>query len=138
MIDFSKAARISIASGFKGTSILTNSNSISSFFSLSPGTSINILTGNFAGPIPVTIPTVNSNAATQVQFQLSGLESYWHVINGNFVGNYSSNTYQILAFYAYNATTLTIYFIIVNQSAGTVTVPDITFNCRAYLFIAPW
>ncbi len=77
----------------------------------------------------------NSNSISQVQVNYGGLESFYRAING--VPTVNLSTYQVSSFYYFNETTLTVYTIVANQSGSSVTIPTITINCRAFLFLSP-
>jgi len=93
--------------------------------------------GNFV-LAQATINMDNTNAISQVQVQYSGLETFWHVITGTVSTLYSSSTYEIQTFYSFSGSLLTVNVVVANQSAGSVVIPAITINCKAFLFLAPF
>lgn len=93
--------------------------------------------GGFISSIASTALS-NSNSISQVQLMYSGLETFYRVINGAFVGNYDSGTYQIQSFYYFDSTNLYVQTIIANQTGSAITIPAITVKCRAFLFLAPF
>lgn len=51
---------------------------------------------------------------------------------------WNSGQYEIESYYYFDATNLNVFSVIVNQTAGSITIPNITINCRGFLFIAPF
>lgn len=95
----------------------------------------NIAVGGF---VSYTATTAMDNAGSicQVQTYYDGLEAFWRVINGSSVTNFTN--YQVLTYYYFSGTTLSVNTLISNQTGGTITIPAITVNCRAFLFLAPF
>lgn len=124
----SKLVAASIFDGFK--------NYQSTSFSVSVPTQ-NLGAGDFV-QYSASSALNNTNSISQVQIQYSGLTSEYLVINGSLTTNWSANNYQIETFYYFSGSTLYVYNVIVNQTGGTITIPNITINCRGFLFIAPF
>lgn len=128
MIIPSKLSAASAMSGFK--------NYLSSACSVSVPAQ-NLPAGGFVAYVAST-PLNNTNSVSQVQIQYTGLSTQWFVLYGSLTTSWNNNAYQIETFYYFNSSTLFIYTIISNQTAGTVFVPAFTVNCNAFLFIAPF
>lgn len=128
MLDFGKVFMTSTADGFKNYGNASFSTTISGG-SLGAGAFVSAT---------ATTSLSNSNSITQVSTQYSGLESFWRTINGVFVGNYGGGNYQVQTFYYFTSTTLSVVTVVVNQTGGTITIPTITINCRAFLFQTPF
>lgn len=119
-------------SGFMNSSAATFSASVSSQ---------NISAGGYIGPIRASTPLNNTNAVSQVQIQYSGVDSFWRILPGNItynVPNSSSPTYQIESFSYFSGGTLYVDSYVSNQTGGTITIPAIIFNCRGFVFLAPF
>lgn len=127
-MNYTNIQSTSTADAFKSYNIKPFSSSIAGQ-TLSAGTFVSTT---------ATTTVDNTNAVTQVQTRYSGLESFYRVINGCAISNYVVNTYQIQTLYYFTATTLTVQTIVINQTGGNVTIPAITIDCRAFLFLAPF
>lgn len=91
--------------------------------------------------VSATTPLNNSNAVSEVQVQFSGLETFYRLVPGSIAVDYPTSgtrTYEIEVIEYFLGGNLHMDFYIVNQTAGSVTVPAITFNCRAFLYVAPF
>jgi len=100
-----------------------------------------IATGNYVGPYTASATLNNSNAVTEVQLQYSGLDSFWREVPGYInilVPNAGAVTYEVQSFTYFKNGSVYVDTYISNQTGGTVTIPAITVNCRAFLFIAPF
>lgn len=100
-----------------------------------------LLSGGYTGPIRASAAINNTNEVSQVQVNFGGLESFYRLLPGTFFELYpsaASPQYEIEAFSYFTNGNITCDFWISNQSAGSVSVPAITFNCNASLFIAPF
>jgi hypothetical protein len=127
--------------GFKNYDNKTGSNSIHQLLGLSAGTSVVVTAGSYIGPVSITIPLNNSNAVSQVLVQYGGLESFYRLLPGIIIVDYpdaGSASYQIQSISYYSGGNLHIDNYVINETGGSVTVPDITFNCTASLFKAPF
>lgn len=132
MVDTNKIRAAGEFSGFK--------NYTTSIFSVSYAGG-SILAGAFAGVLRASTPLNNGNAISEVQIQYSGIETFYQKIPGNVTNEYpnaSATTYEIQSLTYFSGATLFVDSYIVNQTAGTITVPAITFNCRAFLYVAPF
>lgn len=127
-MNYSYISSTSTASAFKNYDSATFSSSISG----------QVLSAGAFVSATATASLSNPNSVCQVQTKYTGLESFYRVINGQVIGNYSGGNYQIQSFYYFTSTTLTVMTIIANQTAGNVTIPAITIDCRAFLFKAPF
>lgn len=105
-----------------------------------------ILTGSIAGgtltagafvstTMSATLP--NTAAISQVQIQYAGVTTEYFVLNGSLVYNPTTN-YQIESLVSYSGTTLNVFTVVSNQTAGSITIPTITMTARAFLFLAPF
>jgi len=96
---------------------------------------------SYIGPYTASAALNNSNAVTEVQLQYSGLDSFWREVPGNIsiiVPNAGAATYEVQSFTYFKNGSVYVDTYISNQSGSTVTIPAITVNCRAFLFIAPF
>lgn len=125
-MNFTHIHNTSIASSFKRYDSKTFSSSIASQ---------TIPVNGYVTSIATTSLN-NSNSISQVLTNYSGLESFYRVLNGSPTVNLT--TYQIYSFYYFTSTTLTVYTLLSNQSGGSINIPAITINCRAFLFLAPF
>lgn len=129
MINPSKLAASSAMDGFK--------NYLSSSFSATVSGQT-IASGHFVS-ITTSTPLNNANSVSQLQVQYSGTgNSEWFIVNGSIITNYSSPNYQIESYYYFDSTNLNLFTVIVNESAGSITIPTIKINCRGFLFLAPF
>ena len=96
---------------------------------------------SYIGPYTASAALNNNNAVTEVQLQYSGLDSFWREVPGNIsiiVPNAGAATYEVQSFTYFKNGSVYVDTYISNQSGSTVTIPAITVNCRAFLFIAPF
>jgi|SRR6185312_1491667 len=128
MIIPSKLAAASTLGGFK--------NYLSSSFSVNVPTQ-NVNAGNF---ISFTASTAlsNTNSISQVQIQYNGLSTDYYIMNGSVTTVWSAGALQVQSYYSFTPTTLSVFTVLVNQSGGVLNVPNITINCRGFLFLAPF
>lgn len=101
----------------------------------------NLTAGSFIGPIRASTPLNNSNAVCEVQIQYTGLDGFWRELPGVIVDNIpnaASPNYQIETFSYFSGGSLIVDTYISNQTGITVAIPAITFNCRGFLFLAPF
>lgn len=97
--------------------------------------------GAFTGPIRASAAINNTNEISQLQIRFTGIETFWRLLPGTFFIDYPSPTslsYQIEVFSYFENGSIFMDAYIVNESAGSVTIPAITFDCNASLFIAPF
>jgi len=130
-VNLNKVIATSLFSGFTNYSTATFSTTIA-------GQNIGALSYVSAS---ATTPLNNTNAVTQVQIQLSGLDSFWRLLPGNLTINYpnsSAPNYQVEVLSYFKSGTLHVDTYVINQTGGTITIPTITINCRAFLFLAPF
>lgn len=130
------------------TNIIVSSNNFSGFSNYTPSVpfsttvnSQNIATGHYIGPLRASTPLNNSNAVTEVQIQYVGLDSFVRILPGVIVyntPNATSPNYQIESFSYFTGGNLIVDSYISNQTAGTITIPTITFACQGFLFNAPF
>src|SRR6266404_4873728 len=80
----------------------------------------------------------NTNSISQVQLQYSGESNNYYILNGTILTNWDSSKLQIQSYYYFDATNLNVFTVLVNQSGGNYTIPTITVNIRAFLFLAPF
>lgn len=131
MPNFTNLAATSAADGFKNYSSVSFSASIASQ---------NIAAGGYATASAST-PLNNANAVSQVQVQFSGVNSFWQVLTGSIyqdVPDSASMTYEIEAISYFTGGNAKVDTYIINETAGTISIPAITINCRAFLFLAPF
>jgi len=96
---------------------------------------------SYIGPYTASAALNNSNAVTEVQLQYTGLDSFWREVPGYIaiiVPNAGAATYEVQSFTYFKNGSVYVDTYISNQSGSTVTIPAITVNCRAFLFIAPF
>jgi hypothetical protein len=99
-----------------------------------------LLTGTYA-QVTASTSLDNTNAVSEVQIQFSGLETFYRLAPGVIDVSYptvGTAQYSIICNVYFIDTTLYIDSYIVNQTAGSVVVPAISFDCRAFLYIAPF
>lgn len=80
----------------------------------------------------------NTNSVSQVQVNYGGLETAYRVVFGSIYNNYAGATYQLETIISFTGTTLSVTTYAINLTGSPVTIPDITVNCRAFLFLAPF
>lgn len=80
----------------------------------------------------------NTNAVSQVQVQYAGAQTDWNVVYGSINNYFAASTYEIESLYYFDSTNLNVFTVVVNQTGGNVTIPTITINCRAFLYLAPF
>jgi len=80
----------------------------------------------------------NANSISQVQVQYSGLSSNYYIMNGLVNTFWNSGDFEVESYYYFDGTNLNVFTVIVNQMAGSITIPNIAINCRGFLFIAPF
>lgn len=105
-----------------------------------------IPTTNFVGPIRASTPLNNSNAVSEVQVQIVGLDSFWRYIPGQSVAAYptgATEAYQVQTLAYYSGGSLVIDTYIINTTGsvvapGDVVIPALTINCRGFLYNAPF
>lgn len=128
MITPKNIAAASALSGFK--------NYLSSSFSVAvPGQSLGA--GAFIS-FTASTPLDNDNSISQVQVQYSGLSNDYYIMNGTVQTDWSSGDLQVQSYYYFDSTNLNVFTVLVNLSAGSISVPAITINCRGFLFLAPF
>lgn len=92
------------------------------------------------GPFSITIPLDNTNAVSEVQLEYSGLDEFWRLLPGSIAVDYPNAdlpNYQILSFSFYSGGFLNVDTYISDQAGGSV-IPNITINCNAFLYLAPF
>ncbi len=107
----------------------------SSFSSTIPGQTLGA--GAFVSST-ASVALNNSNSVSQVQVQYSGLSSVYYVIYGTEDTLWASSTYEVETIYYFDSTNLNVFTVVVNQTGGNITIPTITINCRAFLYLAPF
>lgn len=83
----------------------------------------------------------NTNSITQVQVNYAGLEAFWRVVPGRLAvdyPNWTSASYQLETQISFSGGTLSVQTYAINQTGGSVVIPTITINCKAFLFLAPF
>lgn len=86
-------------------------------------------------------PLNNSNAVSRIKVQYSGVESTWRVVQGTITTEYpdwTTPTYQIVTIVFFTGGNLFVSTYVINETAGTITIPNITVNVSAALFLAPF
>lgn len=131
MIDTSKIIAASAFSGFK--------NYTAKEFSVSvPAQALGA--GDFV-QYSASTTLDNTNAVSQVQIRYTGLETFWRIVPGS-VGarfpTYSAADYEITTLVYFSGGTLSVYSFIVDQTGLGTSIPDITIDCKASLFLAPF
>lgn len=86
----------------------------------------------------VSTPLDNTNSISQVLVQYGGVSSNTYLLNGIIANNFAAGSYQIESLYYFDSTNLNVFTVVVNETAGNVTIPTITINCRGFLFLAPF
>lgn len=128
MIIPANLAAASAMDGFK------NYNSVN-FSVVIPGQTL--ASGTFISATANT-PLNRSNSISQVQLQYAGLSSEYYIVNGSVNTFWSGGDYEIESYYYFDTTNLNLFTILGNQTAGNITIPTITINCRGFLFLAPF
>jgi len=101
----------------------------------------NIAAGGYVGPLTASTPLNNTNAVSEVLVQYTGLETFYRLIPGNIVTDYptaGAATYEIQSLAYFTGGILFVDSYIVNQTAGVVAIPPITFSCLGCLGVAPF
>lgn len=125
-VNFQNISAASQFPGFKNYTIVSLTGSI-------PGQTL--AAGHFA-QTTISTPLNNTNAVSQVQLQYSGVNSNYFVIPG-FQQYNPSGTYQIESLVYYVSGNINILTLVSNQTAGSITIPTITLNAVAFLFVSP-
>jgi hypothetical protein len=131
MIDFSKTAATSKASGFK--------NYTTTSFSVAAG-GYNLAAGGYQTHT-ATATLSRENSVSQIQIKYDGLDSFSQLVRGKIIQRYptwAGATYEVGSYTYFTGTTLTVFTYVVNQTAGLVAIPSFTVECNASLFIAPF
>ena len=100
-----------------------------------------IAVSSYIGPYTASATLNNTNAVTEVQLQYSGLDSFWREVPGwvdILVPNAGAASYEVRSITYFKNGSVYVDTYIINQTGGTITIPAITVNCRASLFIAPF
>lgn len=132
MINTNTIVSASEFSGFQNYGTATFSTSV-----VSQG----IAVGSYLGPLRATTPLNNTNSVSQVQIQYSGIDNNYRLLPGNLTiitPSAAVPSYEVESFSYFSGGTLYVDSYISNQTGSTVTIPSITFNCRAFLFLAPF
>lgn len=132
MIDTNKMLYGSMLSGF--------SNNDDKPFSASYAGGI-LAAGHFAGPIRASTAMDNADDISQIQVRLTNVETFYRLLQGTFQVDYPTSgtrTYSVELFSYFSGGTLFVDCYIINQSGGSVTIPAITFDCLASLFLTPF
>lgn len=128
-------------SGFSGFSNYTTTSLALSVPSTVVGLSPSVYTGSVA--------ISNANSLSQVEAQLTGLDTNWYIFKG-FMGNFytsgnawtnkvSNASYEVDLNTSYTATSLVLTVTLYNLTLNnTYTTPAFTVNCNASLYIAPF
>lgn len=130
-IDFSKTAATSRASGFQNYAPKDFSASIPAQTLAFDGYATSIATTTLD----------NIDAVSQVQARMPGFDDNWRVLTGcfnSFLVPSAPPDYLIEVYIYRTGDTLSVLTFVVNQSGGSVNIPQITTECRAYLFIPPF
>lgn len=101
----------------------------------------NIGVGAYLGPLRATTALNNANSVSQIQVQYSGIDSNYRLLPGYIqmiIPSAAAPNYEIQSYSYFNGGTLYVDSYISNQTGSTQTIPAITFNCRAFLFLAPF
>jgi len=98
--------------------------------------------GHYAGPVRATVALDNSDDISSIKVKLTGLESFYRMLEGTFYKNFpnsASPSYQVELFSYYKGGLLYVDAYISNQSqtGSTVTVPAFTMDCLACLYQTP-
>ena len=115
---------------------LANYESVSFYFSIP---SQNIPVG-MAVQYDTTWPLNNTDAVSATQIHYSGIEDDWRYCSGCSILEvpYTGTQYELQTHSHYTGGNLRIDTFVVNQTGGTVTIPDIIVNVRAFLYNAPF
>lgn len=131
-INFKALQTTSLLDGFKNNGNISFSTTITGQTLTAGG----FVTGTATGTL------VNTNSVTEVQVQLSGSPiSAWIVVSGRTqitFPNDTTDTYAVEMITYFSASTLTVKIFVINQTGGSVTIPTLNINCRAFLFNAPF
>lgn len=129
-IDFSKIIATSNFPGFQNYSIVYFSGGI---------VSQTLVAGGFVSLV-ISTPLNNTNAISQVQIQFAGLSNNFLIINGttDFFPNVPTPNYQVQSQPYYSGGNLNILTVVANNTGSSLTIPTITINVHAFLFIAPF
>ena len=93
------------------------------------------------GPYTALDTLDNTNAVTEVQLQYSGLDLFWREVSGSvikIVPDAGAPIYEIGSSTYFKNGSVYVDTYIINLIGSTITIPDITVNCKASLFIAPF
>lgn len=84
-----------------------------------------------------TWPINNTNAVSTIQLQYS-LDNVWRFMAGAITISYASGTYEVETLTYYSGTVLNVRTYVINQTGGSVTIPQFDVTIRASLFNAPF
>jgi len=134
MIDTNKVQFAGTASGFENHEI-----DVPFSANYSGG---NIASGSYVGPIRASISLDNSEDISHVVVRLSGIETFFRVVNGYFQIDYPNRDiafrqYSIQVSTYYSSGSLIVDAYVINQYFTTVSVPGFTLECIASLYRIP-
>lgn len=95
------------------------------------------LTAGQVNRFTTTWPINNANAISSIQIQYT-LDNIWRFMSGAIQIGYASNTYTVETLVYYNNKNLNVETYVINQTGGSVVVPQFFVNVRASLFNAPF
>lgn len=134
-IDLGNTQYISYLSGFKNKFSYDVSNEVAGF-SLATGTFLAITTTlTFDSPGDVL------GDISSVRVWLDGLDSVWRKVDGFVFTRYPSAAapdYEVGTLSFFTSTTHVLYVYVVNQTGGTVNIPDFTIRYILNTFDAPF
>lgn len=85
-------------------------------------------------------PLNNANAISGVQLNYAGLETVWRPISGALTLNipYTGPQYQLETIIYYSGGAIVVKTFVINETAGTVSIPQFFVNVRVFLYNAPF
>jgi hypothetical protein len=97
-----------------------------------------IAAGDFVSATATTPLNNTASTISQVQIQYSGVQSVYNVVYGSLNNLFAASTYEVRSMYFFDTTNLNVFTVVVNQTGGNITIPDIRVNCVGFLFLAPF
>jgi hypothetical protein len=132
MINFSKIAATSAASGFKNYNLdpVTFSGTIPA----------QTLTVGQVVSVSVSVPLDNTNAVSLIKLQYASINSYWYQMFGLTASTTIPfvSEYQLESSASYSGGNLVVTTYAINQTGGSISLPVQVINVRARLYKSPF
>jgi hypothetical protein len=80
----------------------------------------------------------NTNSISGVQINYAGLETVWRYCGGAVVVNFDSGNYQLETLTYYLGNLFHVETYVINQTGGSLSIPQFDVNVRLFLYNAPF